>query len=184
MWCPEEQRWNDLLLQHKSPSSGNSTASSITFQYTHSGAVHACCWTPLLFGMQNPEGSDPENMILAMKNSGLVRPGGLATTLVETDQQWDRSNSWPPLVALWVDGLKQYAEKHESQSAATLADTLAKTFLSSVADGLDRTGHVWEKYCSDSVGSQGAGGEYDVQIGFGWSIGTTLHFLVNLEVNW
>ena len=119
-----------------------------------------------------------------MRECGLVRPGGLATTLVDSAQQWDRSNSWPPLVAMWVDGLQMVSREHACSSAAVLAETLSRTFLSSVAEGLDRTGYVWEKYYADAIGGAGGRGEYDAQVGFGWSIGATLHFLLTLQIAW
>jgi hypothetical protein len=52
------------------------------------------------------------DVITAMCLSGLAMEGGLATTLVDTGQQWDFPNSWPPLLCTWVDGLMSHAENH------------------------------------------------------------------------
>ena len=184
MWSPEQHRWNDLLLISPPDSSVMAGADCGMSGCTQLDAVHACCWTPLLFGMPVPQNTQVDTLVACMSECGLVMPGGLATTLVDSAQQWDRANSWPPLVAMWVDGLQAVGREHECSSAAVLAETLSKTFLSSVAEGLDRTGHVWEKYCTDAIGGAGSGGEYNVQIGFGWSIGTTLHFLLTLQIMW
>lgn len=184
MWSPGQHRWNDLLLLPPPDSALNKGTETSVSECIQIDAVHACSWTPLLFGIPVPQNTNIESVITTMWDCGLVRPGGLATTLVNSTQQWDRSNSWPPLVAMWVDGLSAVGREHGSSSAVMLAETLAKTFLSSVTAGIVRTGFVWEKYCADSIGGAGSGGEYDAQIGFGWSIGTTLHFLLDLGINW
>lgn len=38
----------------------------------------------------------------------MLRPGGLATTTVQTGQQWDEPNGWAPLQYLAVTGLRRY----------------------------------------------------------------------------
>ena len=40
----------------------------------------------------------------------LLRPGGLATTQVNSGQQWDAPNGWAPLQYLAVIGLRRYSE--------------------------------------------------------------------------
>lgn len=184
MWSPGQHRWNDLLLLSPPESVVCEEAVAAALECVQMDVVHACSWTPLLFGMPLPQGTGIDTVISTMGCCGLVRPGGLATTLVNSAEQWDGSNCWPPLVAMWVDGLKAVHEAHGSTDASKLADTLAKAFLSSVAEGLEHTGFVWEKYNADAVGGVGSGGEYDVQIGFGWSIGTVLHCLLNLRIDW
>lgn len=181
MWSPGQHRWNDLLLLSPPASTGATDTGS---EFMQRDAFHACSWTPMLFGMPLPQHAEIEPMIAEMRACGLVRPGGLATTLVNSAQQWDYANSWPPMLAMWVNGLLAAQQDYASESAGMLAETLAKTFLSSVAEGLERTGFVWEKYSADAIGAAGKGGEYDAQIGFGWSIGTTLHFLIDLRIDW
>ncbi len=44
-------------------------------------------------------------MLAALQSSGLVRVGGVATTLEVTQQQWDFPNAWPPCQHLLIVGL-------------------------------------------------------------------------------
>ena len=41
-------------------------------------------------------------------HAGLLRAGGAMTSLVESGQQWDAPNAWPPLQALLIEGLVTY----------------------------------------------------------------------------
>lgn len=36
-------------------------------------------------------------------HAGLIQPGGIATSLSETGQQWDGCNAWPPLQAMLTE---------------------------------------------------------------------------------
>lgn len=38
-------------------------------------------------------------------------------------------------------------------------------------------GSLFEKYSSQALGERGEGGEYQVQVGFGWTNGLALHYL-------
>lgn len=171
MWSESFCRWTDLLLhgQHKT-TSGNQVYRCIQLD-----SVHACSWLPFLWGLPSP-GIDMVDIVKAMQQSGLVRNGGLATTSVSTNQQWDASSSWAPLVCMWVDGLCQ----HGGSEGRRLAEALGRTFLTSVAAGLSQTGYVWEKYNSSICGARAHGGEYKAQRGFGWTNGTVLHFILNI----
>ena len=41
----------------------------------------------------------------------------------------------------------------------------------------DTSGNMYEKYDARSVGDAGGGGEYEVQLGFGWTNGVVLDFM-------
>lgn len=45
-------------------------------------------------------------LIESLQNSTLLQPGGVLTTTVNTGQQWDAPNAWPPLVFLLIEGLR------------------------------------------------------------------------------
>lgn len=64
------------------------------------------------------------------------------------------------------------------ESAQALSKQLAQAWLESNYAGYVEQGRVMsEKYDATAVGVQGGGGEYDIQIGFGWTNGVALYFL-------
>lgn len=91
----------------------------------------------------------------------LLMPHGLATTLVDTGQQWDHPNGWAPLQWVAIDGLRRYGEND-------LAETIAQRWVKENARVYCQTGKLVEKYNVRDAG-EGAGGEYPVQDGFGWT---------------
>jgi alpha,alpha-trehalase len=93
----------------------------------------------------------------------LLMPGGIATTLVETGQQWDQPNGWAPLQWIAVIGLRNYNE-------AQLAEAIAKRWSCEIISVYQSSRIVVEKYNLMS-GRAGGGGEYAVQVGFGWTNG-------------
>lgn len=93
----------------------------------------------------------------------LLTPGGLATALVTSGQQWDQPNGWAPLQWIAVVGLNNY---HSSQ----LAKTIARRWLCENIAGYRGSRKLVEKY--DLLrGGGGHGGEYALQVGFGWTNG-------------
>jgi alpha,alpha-trehalase len=99
----------------------------------------------------------------------LLMPHGLATTTEETGQQWDAPNGWAPLQWIAVSGLRNYGE-HE------LAARIARSWVAENARVYCRTGKLVEKYDIRDAGA-GAGGEYPVQDGFGWTNGVLIKLL-------
>jgi alpha,alpha-trehalase len=91
----------------------------------------------------------------------LLMPHGLATTLVDTGEQWDQPNGWAPLQWVAIDGLRRYGEND-------LAETIATRWVAENARVYCKTGKLVEKYNVRDAG-EGAGGEYPVQDGFGWT---------------
>ncbi|XP_053996141.1 trehalase-like [Hylaeus anthracinus] len=99
--------------------------------------------------------------------------GGTPTSLVQTGEQWDFPNAWPPLQSFIVMGLYWTDVKE----AMDFASELASRWLSSNYAGYMDTGKMFEKYDSIRPGKGGGGGEYDVQTGFGWTNGVVFEFL-------
>lgn len=103
----------------------------------------------------------------------LLAPGGLLTTRVTTGQQWDAPNAWAPLQWIAFAGLHAYAE-------AELADEIARRWVALVRRHHASSGQIMEKY--DVVAeAAGGGGEYPVEIGFGWTNGVTIALLQALR---
>ena len=88
-------------------------------------------------------------------------PHGLATTTEETGQQWDAPNGWAPLQWIAIDGLRRHGQ-------GDLAATSPQRWVAENARVYCMTGKLVEKYNVSEAGA-GAGGEYPVQDGFGWT---------------
>ncbi|XP_057670544.1 trehalase-like [Diorhabda carinulata] len=97
-------------------------------------------------------------------------PGGIPTSLINSGQQWDLPNAWPPLQEFIVLGLK----KSGSRKAERLARSQGTKVLEAYMTGFESTNDMYEKYDAYNVGGYGGGGEYVVQSGFGWSNGEAL----------
>jgi alpha,alpha-trehalase len=115
---------------------------------------------PLFLHVANQRQAEMEAQTVRRK---LLMPGGIATTLLVTGQQWDQPNGWAPLQWIAVVGLKNYNE-------AQLAEAIAKRWSCEVINVYQRSRVVVEKYNLMS-GRAGGGGEYAVQVGFGWTNG-------------
>ena len=89
----------------------------------------------------------------------------MATSLIESDQQWDAPNGWAPLQWMAVVGLRNYGFDK-------LAETIAMRWVGENIAGYEKEAKLVEKYnVSTTGGDEGGGGEYATQIGFGWTNG-------------
>ncbi|HEU0109382.1 MAG TPA: alpha,alpha-trehalase TreA [Flavisolibacter sp.] len=97
----------------------------------------------------------------------LLKPGGIATTVYHTGQQWDAPNGWAPLQYITVKGLMNYKFN-------TLAQTIAERWMGVNEKVFATTGKMLEKYNVEDTNLESGGGEYPTQDGFGWSNGVYL----------
>src|SRR5208337_1383403 len=128
-----------------------------------SDALSAATAYPLAFGIAT---ADEAHEVAEFLRAKLLEPGGLGTTETATGQQWDRPNGWAPLQFLAIEGLNAYGE-HD------LAREIAERWLSKNLRAYAATGVLVEKYDVEqgSDPSGGRGGEYPLQVGFGWTNG-------------
>jgi alpha,alpha-trehalase len=94
----------------------------------------------------------------------LLKAGGIATTTIETGEQWDAPNGWAPLQWIAVSGLRDYGE-------TPLAAAIACRWMANVNEVYRQNGKLVEKYDVVTTGRSGGGGEYPLQDGFGWTNG-------------
>ena len=93
----------------------------------------------------------------------LLMAGGVATTLTVSREQWDYPTGWAPLQWVAVVGLRNYGKRQ-------LAAAIASRWNCENLAGYRASGTLFEKY--DVVDEKhGGGGEYELQIGFGWTNG-------------
>jgi alpha,alpha-trehalase len=131
-------------------------------EWRQSNALSAATLYPLFVGIATP---GQVAAVAATVERALLLPGGLATTLVTSGQQWDAPNGWAPLQWIAVIGLRRYGETR-------LAETIAERWVHKNIAGYKETGKLVEKYdVMTTGGDEGGGGEYATQIGFGWTNG-------------
>ncbi len=117
---------------------------------------------PLFVGLAN---QDEAAAVAALTRSQLLKQGGLVTTRVNTGEQWDAPNGWPPLQWIAIKGLAAYGQRD-------LAHEIARRWIATVRRVYGETGKLLEKYDVETV-RPGGGGEYPLQDGFGWTNGVT-----------
>lgn len=113
---------------------------------------------PLFFGIASRAQA---GRVARTLEATLVSTHGLATTTEDTGQQWDAPNGWAPLQWISIAGLRRYGEHG-------LAGKIAAGWVAENARVYCKTGKLVEKYDVRDAGA-GAGGEYPVQDGFGWT---------------
>ncbi|MFP3429662.1 alpha,alpha-trehalase TreA [Paraburkholderia sp. SIMBA_061] len=147
LWDPQLQAFGDYDFVHR----------TLTHRLT------AATVYPLYAGVASRQRA---KAVAATVQRQLLRPGGLATTLVASGQQWDAPNGWAPLQYLAVIGLRRYSEP-------ALAQTIATRWIKTNVSYFQHTGKLVEKYDVEaaSPGVSAGGGEYPLQDGFGWTNG-------------
>jgi len=61
--------------------------------------------------------------------------------MVQTNEQWDFPNAWPPLQAFIIQGLKGTGQEHAQSISKNLADVWLKTNYK----GFEKTSSMFEK---------------------------------------
>ena len=127
-----------------------------------SDTISAATVFPLYFGIATEAQA---HAVAASLRRTLLEPGGLGTTNMQSGQQWDRPNGWAPLQWLAINGVAAYGEDG-------LARDIARRWLRRNIDAYEESGVLLEKYDVEAAVSHGGGGgEYPLQVGFGWTNG-------------
>ncbi|KAF7271780.1 hypothetical protein GWI33_015383 [Rhynchophorus ferrugineus] len=131
--------------------------------------------SPLWTGCYNKVDKDKivRNVLKYLQNKNIMLPGGVPSSHEHTGEQWDYPNAWPPLQHIMIVGLNNTGNVH----AIRLAYELAETWIRSNYKVFNESDSMYEKYDAIVFGGHGTGGEYEVQVGFGWSNGVILDLL-------
>lgn len=133
-------------------------------------SINAAASVPLYVGLAT---RDQAMCVAEALRTHLMAQGGLAATVTESGQQWDKPNGWAPLQWLAISGLRRYGQHG-------LAEDIAHRWLQTVGSLYERESKLVEKYVltmsPDGVVG-GGGGEYPLQDGFGWTNGVTRRLL-------
>jgi len=162
LWNPELGIWTDWDLVNDKPRN----------------YFYASNLAPLWAGCNNTPSqveSVTEHVLKYLETSRASQfVGGVPTSMLETGQQWDFPNAWPPLQHMIVVGL----EKTGQPQAQAVAFDLAQRWILNNYVAYKQSGDaMFEKYDATVIGLPGGGGEYDVQLGFGWTNGVAVDFL-------
>ena len=135
------------------------------FDYDIEKQRYSESWTlaavyPLYFGLADQEQAEKVAEKLEDK---FLEEGGLKTTLSE-GLQWDSPNGWPPLQYLAVKGLLKYGEKD-------LAEKICSRWLETCEKIYRERNVMLEKYNVIDPDEEVNDGEYENQVGFGWTNG-------------
>lgn len=132
----------------------------------NTSVVSAAMSVPLYVGIASTEQASVVQSVLIQK---LLKKGGIVTTENTTSQQWDSPNGWAPLQFFSALGLESYGFTKE-------ANDIMQRFCNTVEDRFATTGALLEKYNVCTPNETAGGGEYDVQLGFGWTNGVYTYF--------
>jgi len=119
---------------------------------------------PLFFNLASPEQAAGVAECVLKK---FLQPGGLLTTLTETEQQWDAPNGWAPLQ--WI-AYKAFMKNGHTE----LAQLIRNNWMHTNEKVYAATGKMMEKYNVMNTDAEAGGGEYPNQDGFGWTNGVYL----------
>ncbi|BES96787.1 alpha,alpha-trehalase [Nesidiocoris tenuis] len=131
---------------------------------------------PLWTGCYDPEkkGYYLDYMMEYIRRSKvMVNEAGIPATTSHTGEQWDYPNAWPPMQHMVIIGLDNTGDEY----AKDLAFEIAERWVRSNFKAYNETNAMFEKYDATVVGGYGGGGEYEVQLGFGWSNGVVMELL-------
>ncbi|XP_034556589.1 trehalase [Notolabrus celidotus] len=157
LWDAERGAWFDFNLVTNSK--------HFEFYPSNMAPVWAQCYSQPAMG---------EKAVQYLKRSGALQfPNGVPTSLRESGQQWDYPNAWPPLQHMLIHGLSQLP----SEEAKQLASDLAQRWIKTNWLAYEKYDGMFEKYDVNGDGKPGGGGEYEVQLGFGWTNGVALQLL-------
>ncbi|XP_006642243.2 trehalase [Lepisosteus oculatus] len=157
LWNEERGAWFDYNLL--------TNASHLAFFPSNMAPLWAQCYS---------EPSAGERALRYLQSSPASRfPSGLPTSLTDSGQQWDLPNAWPPLQHMVIEGLTRLT----SESAEQTAFDLAQRWIRTNWEAYGKHKAMFEKYDVLGDGTPGGGGEYEVQLGFGWTNGVALQLL-------
>ncbi|XP_047945687.1 probable trehalase [Salvia hispanica] len=168
LWNAEKHQWLDYWLTDPDSSEIHKWDAS-----NQNKKLYASNFAPLWIEPFSSDVKLVDEVVSSLENSGLICAAGIATSLIESGQQWDFPNGWAPTQHMIAEGLVNSGTERARQIARDIAIKWTKTNYVAFKE----TGAMHEKYDVRKCGASGGGGEYKPQTGFGWSNGVVLAFL-------
>jgi len=173
LWDGDTSRWRDRAFEYITGEDPRGVVRDIGELVTASQSPFTSDYVPMWCGAIERDSEQAYAVVESLRNSGLVTEKGIATSLVESGQQWDFPNAWAPGTHMIIEAIQIYAPEEEEY-----AKELAHSWIRTAHQVWQATGFMHEKYDvrleSEGVGK---GGEYVPQRGFGWTNGVTLRLL-------
>ncbi|XP_046606777.1 trehalase-like isoform X1 [Neodiprion virginianus] len=160
LWNEQEEMWLDYDIE----------------QQRSRNRYYASNFAPLYCGSYNRTKAKDlaESSVRHLEKHGITQfMGGSPVSKDNTGEQWDYPNAWPNMQSVIVFGLQRTGW----EPATSLAKVLATRWLHSNYLGFSEYGVLFEKYSAINPGKYGGGGEYNVQTGFGWTLGVIMEFM-------
>ncbi|CAF0707031.1 unnamed protein product [Brachionus calyciflorus] len=154
LWSEQNKMWTDFNLKTKTSQSEHFYLSNLS---------------PLWFGLRPPNHISELDLINMHIKKPIEEYNGLPYSFVYSNEQWDFPNVWAP----YQLSLTEFLHKHDKK----LSLQLASKFFNSLFTGWKMNNTFFEKYNALNSGKRGAGGEYEVQSGFGWTNGVALKLI-------
>ncbi|KAL3081602.1 hypothetical protein niasHT_034260 [Heterodera trifolii] len=110
-------------------------------------------------------------------NKLISHPFGVPASMIDSSQQWDFPNIMPPSQHMLIEGLRRSKDKKMEDKALEFAQKWVSANFKLYQSKQNCGRKMWEKITANG-GKPGKGGEYNVQMHFGWTIGILLDFLV------
>ncbi|KAI0988395.1 hypothetical protein GJ496_006250 [Pomphorhynchus laevis] len=130
---------------------------------------------PLWANCHSRSKEDVFQMIKQLNLSGYMDfEGGFATSNTYTKQQWDFPNAWSPLQEIMIEALFNQEDQGKHMALDLMQRWIFNNYYT-YSSGSSK--NMYEKYSAVRLGYPGEGGEYDVQVGFGWSNGVALKYI-------
>ncbi|KAG8239747.1 hypothetical protein J437_LFUL017388 [Ladona fulva] len=108
-----------------------------------------------------------------IKMKVMINQGGIPSSFEHSGEQWDYPNAWPPLQHIVTVGLDNTGDVY----AKELAYEITERWVNSNYIAFKKTDAMYEKYDATIPGGHGGGGEYVIQVGFGWTNGVIMDML-------
>ena len=131
------------------------------------GVLSIAAAYPLFFGVAK---SSQARRVADAIQRDFLKPGGWVTSNCASGQQWDSPNGWAPMQWITYQGLRRYGYEQAAEEGA-------ERWVEGNLTVYENCGRLLEKYNVESLGVVGAGGEYPVQDGFGWTNAVLLRLM-------
>eukprot|EP00889_Picochlorum_renovo_P006036 jgi/Picre1/33066/NNA_008392.t1 len=129
-WDKGRSKWRDVVLDDV-PHTDIKTTSGFSRQEDY-----ASDWVPLWCMEDAVEVNILSKAVDSLRASVINAPGGIAASSIQTGQQWDWPNVWPPLQYFLAEGcssasnlLAQAGKDRLSAEAENLAESMKKRFI-------------------------------------------------------
>ncbi|KAI5148869.1 alpha,alpha-trehalase [Enteropsectra breve] len=160
LWNAKNKCWNDFNFEKKCQNSTRFYFSNLM---------------PMIFGIRPSDGTSILEILKEHAYELFGYCGGIPASAKGEkhwqNEQWDFPNAWPPFQSLMEEFLSEIG-------CTSMAYHVARSFFNTVNESFNKNEIFYEKYNCEQLGYVGKDGEYATEIGFGWTNGVMISFIV------